>query len=94
MSTTKKAIHTTIILALMFGFGYLPAFNPVTPLGMKILGVFFGSIYAWSIGWSIWPSVMALIAIGLTGYDTVSGMFGRAYGNGTLHLVWFSLLFC
>ena len=31
MSTTKKAIHTTIILALMFGFGYLPAFNPVTP---------------------------------------------------------------
>ena len=37
---------------------------------------------------------MALIAIGLTGYDTVSGMFGRAYGNGTLHLVWFSLLFC
>lgn len=94
MTKNKRIFHTTMILILMFGFGFLPTFSTVTPIGMKILGIFLGCIYAWTLGWSIWPSILALIAIGLTGYDTIAGMFANAYGNTTLHLVLFSLLFC
>ena len=46
MSKTKAAkntspvqyIHIAISILFMFGFGYLPPFSTVTPLGMKLLG--------------------------------------------------------
>lgn len=43
-------IHMAIIVFFMIGFGFLPTFGPVTPMGMKILGIFLGCIYAWTIG--------------------------------------------
>ena len=50
MSTVLKRsymsyIHTIIMFILMFGIGMLPTFGQVTPLGMKILGVFVGTLY-------------------------------------------------
>ena len=33
-------IHIAISVLFMFGFGYLPPFSTVTPLGMKLLGIF------------------------------------------------------
>ena len=42
---TKSYIHVAIMLALMLGIGYLPPFAQVTPLGMKVLGVFLGLVY-------------------------------------------------
>ena len=33
-------INSIIGLALIFGFGFLPAIEPLTPLGMKLLGIF------------------------------------------------------
>ena len=49
-------VHMVITLALMFLFGYLPPFATVTPLGMKLLGVFIGVIYGYSAcGDIIWP---------------------------------------
>lgn len=51
-SLTKKKgifyVHVLITLLFMFGFGYLPAVEPITPLGMKMLGIFIGLVYAWS----------------------------------------------
>lgn len=32
--------HCSIGLVLMFGFGYLSPIDPITPMGMKILGIF------------------------------------------------------
>ena len=47
-NSPMKYVHIAISILLMFGFGYLPAFSTVTPLGMKLLGVFIGVIYAYS----------------------------------------------
>ena len=33
-------VHIAITLLLMFGFGYLPTFSTLTPVGMKLLGLF------------------------------------------------------
>ena len=42
LSKNKKSyyIHTVIMLAIAVAFYFIPAVEPLTPLGMKVLGVF------------------------------------------------------
>ena len=82
-NSPMKDVHIAISILLMFGFGYLPAFSTVTPLGMKLLGVFIGVIYAYSTCEIIWPSLLAIIAFAMTGYtsgiaETVSLTLGSS----------------
>ena len=75
--TTKKTksiiyIHYLIVALLIFGFQFLPAPAPLTPMGMPLLGVFFGAIYGWSFIGILWPSILAILQMGLTlGMPTV-----------------------
>ena len=87
-------LDVAIILLLMFGFGYLPAIGPITPEGMRVIGILFACIYAWTIGSSTWPSLMALIALGFIPGNTVTSVFVSAFGNQTLLMVLFCLIFC
>lgn len=90
----KKLIHTLVILALMFLFRFLPPFGPVTQIGMAVLGIFLGCIYAWTVGEIFWPSILALVLIGFLGENTVGGIFTAAFGNATLHMIFLALAFC
>lgn len=90
----KKLIHTAVILALMFLFRFLPAFGPITQDGMAVLGIFFGCIYAWTIGEIFWPSILALVLTGFIGENSVGGVFTAAFGNATLHMIVLALAFC
>lgn len=45
--------HVIVTLLLMFGFGHLPCFGPVTPLGHAIIRYFLGLVYAWTCNKSI-----------------------------------------
>lgn len=87
-------IDVAIILCLMFGFGFLPAIDPITPQGMRVIGLLLGCIYAWTIGSQIWPSLLALFILGFTQGNTVNGVFSAAFGNTTLLMVLFCLIFC
>ena len=60
--STSYKINTAITLLLMYGFGYLPAFGGITPVGMKLLGIFLGVIYGYSTCEIIWPSLAAMMA--------------------------------
>ncbi|MBR1812672.1 MAG: SLC13 family permease [Lachnospiraceae bacterium] len=76
-------VHIAITLLLMFGFGYLPTFSTVTPVGMKLLGIFLGVIYGYSTCEVIWPSLFAIVAFGLSGYPNgmnagISSMIGSS----------------
>ena len=90
----KKWMNAIIIIAFMTIFGLLPPFGPVTPMGMKVLGIFIGCIYGWTVGETIWPSILALVMLGFTEGNTVAGMFTAAYGNATLHMVLFCMILC
>ena len=91
MSTSKKHyspmqwIHISITLLLMFGFGHLPTFASVTPVGMKILGIFLGVIYGYSTCEVIWPSLFAFIAFGTSGYAaSFNAAIASMMGSGTV----------
>lgn len=87
-SITKKQpkniayyINTIVVFVLIFGISALPAFGQVTDLGMKVLGIFVGTLYGWCTVGLIWPSMIAMVAIGVSGYCTVTESFITGFGN-------------
>ncbi len=74
-------INSILVFALMFGIGQLPPFGQITPLGMQILGIFVGVLYGWCTVSLIWPSLIGIIAIGLTDFCTVTESFSMGFGD-------------
>lgn len=69
-------VHIIIFLAITFGVGMLPPFAAITPVGMKVLGAFLGAIYGWLFIALDWPSLIALLALGISGYaESVHELF-------------------
>lgn len=94
VNTKKFYIEAAIIIALMFGFGFLPPIEPITAHGMRVIGILLACIYAWTIGSQVWPSLLALIALGFLPGNTITSVFSGAFGNQTLLMVLFCLIFC
>ncbi len=90
---TRYYINSVIGVAVMVGFGYLPAFSSVTPMGMKILGIYIGLLWLWSTVDLIWPSFLGLILVGMSGYSSVSSLLNAGWGNGTSIYIWLICLF-
>ena len=88
---TKYYIHSLIGITLMFGIGFLPPLEPITPLGMKFLGILIGLIYLWSLVEMLWPSVLGLVAIILTGQATGASITPQAFGTEMIWLVVLSM---
>lgn len=82
-------IKSAIGLLFMFGFGLLPPMGPLTQLGMQIVGIFIGLIYLLCTVDIIWPSMLGLIALGMTEYTTVDGAISSGFGS---ELVWMMLI--
>ena len=82
-------VKSAIGLVLMFGFGMLPPIEPLTQLGMQIVGIFVGLIYLLCTVDIIWPSMLGLIALGMTEYTTVDGAISSGFGS---ELVWMMLI--
>lgn len=93
--TKKFYIVMAISLAIMVGFGFIPPFTePITPLGMRMLGIFIGMIFGWLFGYNGITAVMALIICGLF-YpgQTADTLFGTAFGAQPLMIVFWALIF-
>ncbi len=86
-------VHTAIVLILMFGFPQLPLIESLTPYGMKIVGIFLGCLYGWTMVSVIWPSLLGLLALGFTDLGTMPQVFQMAYGGDTYLFVFFMLSF-
>lgn len=68
-------MHLIIYLIILFGIGLIPPFGAISVIGMKVLGVFIGTIYGWLTLGLIWPSIFSLVALGLVGYG--NAMYNR-----------------
>lgn len=78
-------VHVAISVFFMFGFGLLPPFSTLTDVGMKLLGIFIGVIYAYSTCDIIWPSLLAIIAFGLSGYNkNMAAAISSAMGSSNV----------
>lgn len=80
IETIKKANTTMyfkvlIMFILTFGIGFIPTFGLITPVGMKVLGVFIGVLWGWVMIDILWTSIFAMVALGLTGLTGVTAVF-------------------
>ena len=85
-------IHCIIGFYLMFGFGSLQPFGQITPLGMQVLGVFLGLVYMWSFIGTLWPSMLGLIALGLTDYAPMKQVLMQSLGDTIPVLILFAMI--
>lgn len=87
-------LHLAIGLGFMFIFPQLSPIEPITEVGMTVLGVFIGMVYLWSTVDSIWPSLLGLLLVGfagyvpeLQGYAAVKALFQDAFGSETVIVI-------
>lgn len=90
---TMKYVHIIVMFVLMIGIGLLPPFGQITELGMKILGIFIGIMYAWIFIDLLWPSLFGFFAIALTGYMDIGSAIISGFGNYTFLLILIVSLF-
>lgn len=95
----KYWIHAGIGLAFMLLFPLLGPFEPVTLVGMRIMGIFIGMVYLWSALDSIWPSLLGLLLIALSGllkdvegYAAVKQVMMQAFGSDTMMVLMFGMI--
>ena len=76
-------IHYLVVIAFCLFFQFIPGFAGITKLGMAILGCFIGAVYGWIFIDMLWPSLIAMIGLGLSpiGFDRV---FAGSFGNITV----------
>ena len=93
-SKKKYYIHACISVALMLLFRFIPPIAPLTTLGMTILGIFLGALWGWVNCDTIWPSVLAVLLVGLTEYSEkgVAGAITAVCNNANVQLVIFIMI--
>lgn len=90
----KYFINAAISVLVMVLFRFVPPFGAMTPLGMEILGIFLGVLWAWINCDMVWPSVLAFISIGFSGFsESVAATITGALTNGTVQLILWLFVF-
>lgn len=85
-------IHTVVMLAIIAVFYlFVPAVEPLTPLGIHVLGIFCAMLYGWLFCDVVWPSLFGMVMLAVCGYDTIDNVLLQAFGNSTVILIF---LFC
>lgn len=85
-------VHSAIALLFMLCFQFIPAPDPITPLGMKVAGIFIGMVYAWVTVDLIWPSILGMLLLGMSGFASVSDTLKAGLGNDNVLLTFFMML--
>ncbi len=86
--------HALIMFFVMTGIGSLNPTGSITPLGMKLLGIFIALLYGWTACGLFWPSLMGIIALPFTGlYDSLGQYLAISFGNETLVFILFLFAF-
>lgn len=87
-------VHTAICLLIMFGFGQIAPFGPLTPLGMNLIGIFLGVLYGWIFIEIVWPSLAGLLALMLIGGMKPVQLFNKSFGDPIVQMMFFIFVFC
>ena len=75
-------IHYIICAAFCLLFRFVPPFGGLTEIGVGILGSFIGAVYGWILIDNLWPSVLALVGIGLS--IGMNNMMTASFGSLTI----------
>ena len=78
----------------MFGFGLLEPVEPLTPLWMRLVGVFLVVLYGWVFIEIVWPSLAGLLAMMLVGGMKPVTLLNNSFGHPIVQMIFFVFVFC
>ena len=92
----QNIIASSVVIIL---FMLLPPFHAaITPLGMRVLGIFIGTLYLWITEGSLWPSLLCVALLCFSGFGSADGspapvkVLTSFFGNSTMMLLFFMML--
>ena len=81
---SKKTWITIIALCFIFLFGFLPAPEGMSQMGMRVIGIFVGTLILWNSVGIDWPSFLCMAVLVLFGIMKPGDVFKSGYGNATI----------
>lgn len=85
-------VASVIGILITFGFGSLPPFEPITPMGMNVLGIFLGMIFLWSFVSILWPSLLGIVALMISDYAPAAKILAMSFGDTVPVLILFAMV--
>lgn len=89
---TKKLVTILICLGIIVLFWFLPAPEPMTQIGMKVLGIFIGSVLMLSLVNTVWPVLLAVVLLSRVGMDPLNAIIAGSFGNWVIYFILMSFL--
>ena len=86
-------LHILVFVVLLFSGWFVSPMPPITAMGMKILGVFLGTLYAWLCIDVLWPSLLSMVVLGFTGYAKMGKIFMDGFGSNIFLTLFFFFIF-
>lgn len=83
----KTYIHYAIIICFFLFFKYIPAPNGLPPISMEIVGIFLGTLWGWITVSMGWPSILGILAFGLSDYITMNEALRSSFGSQIIIMV-------
>ena len=85
-------INYVITFFLLFFFRFLPPVGGLSPVGMQVVGVWIGVLYGWVTLSISWPSILGVVALGMTDYMPMEELLREAFGSHTMVMIMALLL--
>lgn len=86
-------IHIVIMLTLIIGFHFIPPIGTITPIGMKLIGIFLAILYGWTTCGMLWPSMLGIVALPFSNAVTIKEFLMQSFGNETIVFILFIFIF-
>lgn len=74
-------------------FQILPPIGSITKPGMRVLGIYIGTVVLWALVDLIWPSLLAMILVCFTGVISFDEFISSGFGNQTVIFVFLICIF-
>ncbi len=91
-SKSMYYLNCLIGILIMLVFRFVPPFGPVTETGVKVLGVFLGTMYLWTFVDTLWPSLLGVIMLGFTGFSSFNALLSSTFGSPIVIMLFFVIM--
>lgn len=85
IAENRLMMHALIMVMIITVIWHLEPFGSLTPLGMRLLGIFAAVLYGWTTCDLFWPSLIGIIALPFSGvFTSLSAFLQISFGNETI----------
>ncbi len=88
----NKLVKIISCLAIVALFWFLPPVEPMTAIGMKVIGVFIATVLLLSLVDTVWPALLSVILLSRTGVATLNAIIGASFGSWIIYFVLMSFI--